>query len=109
MPVKNITAANGFAGQDVFFTELWASESARTIDGTHEWFLDGYEATYNPVVYDVQKITIDTDQLYAFNLTMDMTNRTAGYRDTTAPIPVTASAYEVKLALKDSRTSRQLM
>jgi hypothetical protein len=98
-PVKDITAADNFAGKDTFYTELWAAESATTIDGTHTWIKDGFQATYNPVVYAVQEVSVLSTE--AFNLTMDMRNRTAGSTYTTNRIQEGASAYDVKLALEE--------
>ena len=100
-PVKDITAASGFEGQDVFFTELWNSD-ASVVDGTHDWYMDGFEATYNPVVNAVQQIFIDDyDSTGNFTLTLDQTARTDGVSSTTSFLSANLSAYELKIALEE--------
>jgi hypothetical protein len=117
--VKDIQSADGFAGQDIFFTELWDSSNtvAQADDGTHAWIQDQGLASYNPVRYEIQKIntqigsgnTIPSES--QFRLILDLrssqkssqTNAIGGTRLMTNPINCSASAVDMKLALESMR------
>jgi len=82
--VRDVNAADGFAGSDVFFTEVWAaSRSVLPADGSdpvfvpatdslaasshpsssasmvYSWLSDGGVAVYEPTEAEVQRISID--------------------------------------------------
>lgn len=88
--VRDVNAADGFAGMDLFFTEVWsASRQALPADGTdpaftpasddlagsrypassasmvYSWSSDGGIATYEPTEAEVQRISIDVPPLSA--------------------------------------------
>ena len=94
-PVRDRTAAKGFAGGDVFFTEMWHPTNA-------SWYVDGGVAKYNPVIYEIQRVILaDATPTANWSLTLDLTNRADGYVETTEDIPAEANARHVKYALEE--------
>ena len=49
--LRDVVTASGFAGEDVYFTEMYMNGN---------WSSDEGIATYNPIVYEIQSITIPT-------------------------------------------------
>ena len=99
MPVKDVTTAAGLDGKDVFFTELWDAAG----DG---WYTDGGEASYNPVTYAVQSVTIPSTSNgnYAggltFALTLDRTPQ--GVTDTTSNLDGDDGSFATALDVKNA-------
>lgn len=88
--VRDITASDGMAGQDLFFSELWTSNPS-VVDGSHEWYSDGGLASYNPVQYEEQVIFVPSTFVGSFRLTMDTSpdkpkGRVGGHSATTVEI-----------------------
>jgi hypothetical protein len=101
--VKDVDAANGFAGEDVFFTELWTTAPSVT-NGSHTWSSDGGVAQYNAVIYEIQEIrtTVTSGTLAGtFKVGFDTTARLDGTAEVTgASIAHDASALQMKQALE---------
>ena len=101
--VKDVDAANGFAGEDVFFTELWTTAPSVT-NGSHAWSSDGGVAQYNAVIYEIQEIrTTVTSGFLAgtFKVGFDTTARLDGAAEVTAvPVAHDADALHMKQALE---------
>lgn len=114
--VKDIQSADGFAGKDIFFTELWDSSNtiAQADDGTHVWIKDQGVASYNPVRYEIQRVFTQIAPLSTipgasvFKLILDLQslqkNRVGGARHITTDIRCDADAVAMKLALESMRT-----
>jgi len=100
-PVKDLDAAAGFEGEDVFFSELWTSSPSIT-NGSHVWDSDGGVASYNKVRYDIQKLTTAGGSPFTgtFQITFDTTTRTSGTIETTGNLPHSISALELKQELE---------
>ena len=104
--VKDLTAAANMAGGDIFYTELWTSDTS-VVDGTHTWSSDGGLAVYNPVQYDIQ--TIETTVMSpstissgTFQLVFDTQRSSGGYLDGTRSVTA-AIAYDADAkAFKDA-------
>lgn len=60
-------------------TELWAPDAP--LDGTHVWDSDGGIATYNPVVYETQRIYLPGHSQGSFRLKYDQSPLFPGKRD----------------------------
>ena len=103
-PLKDLSAAAGFEGQDVFFTEMWSSPPD-VLDGTHTWVSDGGVATYDPVVYEVQSITTDIGAgsiSGTFEVALDRSGVNLwGGRNVSASIDASADEVAMKTALED--------
>ena len=101
--VKDVDAANGFAGEDVFFTELWNTPPSVT-NGSHEWSSDGGVAKYNPVIYEIQEIrtTVTSGTISgSFKVGFDTTSRIDGTSEVTgSSIAHDATALQMKQALE---------
>lgn len=96
-PLRDLTAARNRAGLDVFFTELWQTNTS----SDYVWYNDGGVATYNPATYEIQRVMTDQSLATSFRLTFNQTDRASGVGDTTAAISRRASAYELKIALEE--------
>jgi hypothetical protein len=88
-PIKDLTAASGFGGGDVFFTEMLHA-------GSGEWAGDGGVAVYNPVQYDVQNVALSLSSAGSitgvFQLRMDTSaQKTGGTVQTTGNIDSTSA------------------
>ena len=113
--VKDIQSADGFAGQDIFFTELW--DNTNTIeqadDGTHAWISDQGIASYNPVRYEIQRVStqigsgLSIPSTSQFRLYLDLRttrkDRVGGVRHVTPLINCSATALDMKLAIESMR------
>jgi hypothetical protein len=78
-PLKDVTALEGFEGLDVFFTEIWSSDSSVSVPSPEQWVSDGGVASYNNVKYETQ--TIQTSSVSAgatFRLELDTSSRFTG-------------------------------
>ena len=93
--VRDITVSSEFAGQDVFFVELWNSDPSTT-DGTHDWYADGGVAEYEPTVYEVQRVsnpntTASFDLIFTFD----------GEDYVTSPLAGNCDSVDMQIALED--------
>ena len=78
-PLKDVTALDGFEGLDVFFTEIWSSDSSVSIPTPEQWIADGGVATYNNVRYETQVIrTSSATGGATFRLELDTSSRFTG-------------------------------
>ena len=100
-PVKDLDAAAGFVGEDVFFTELWSSEST-VINGSHAWDSDGGVATYNGVKYDIQTVSTSAGSAFtgSFQLKLDSRSYLSGIEDITETLAHNIQADDMKYALE---------
>jgi len=99
--VRDVTASDGMAGRDEFFTELWSSDSS-VIDGSHDWYSDGDVAVYNPVRYEEQVVFVPDSFTGSFQLTMDTSpskakGRLGGYAATTTDLEAGESLTDLLL------------
>ena len=74
----DLFTADGFVGSDIFLTELWQSD-CDTLDGSHEWYADGSIATFNPIKYEKQVLTVPRGS-QPFTLIMDTREGSKGGR-----------------------------
>ena len=65
--LRDITAAAGKEGRDLFSVELW-DEHAFDVDGTHTRLRPAQIAAYNPAVYEVQRLDVHVAETDAFRL-----------------------------------------
>ena len=94
------TLLDGNQGLDIFFTELWHSD-APSVDDSHRWHSDGGLATFNPIQYEVQILTILAGAP-AFRLTMDTSDLLDGVRLTSKMLPgENVTALEIQEALEE--------
>ena len=100
-PIKDLDAAAGFAGEDVFFSELWTSSPSVT-NGSHTWDSDGGVATYNQVRYDIQKLTTAASGAFTgtFQISFDTTTRLSGRLETTGNLNYDITALDLKQELE---------
>ena len=106
--VRDLDSAAQLVGDEVFLPELWTSDVS-VVDGTHTWDRDGTVAEYIGVMYDIQKVSTTLTAAgtgtftLAFNATLlglvEVTGN--GTTNTTAPISISATALDMKLALED--------
>ena len=99
--VRDVTASDGMAGRDEFFTELWSSDPS-VIDGSHDWYSDGGVAVYNPVRYEEQVVFVPDSFTGSFQLTMDTSpskakGRLGGYSATTTDLEAGESLTDLLL------------
>ena len=105
--VKDVQAAQGFQGGDIFMTEFWDSAPS-VIDGTHSWVEDHGIATYNPVRYEIQRIFTaatgmnNLSSADSFVLQLDSRDRVDGafFQTPTGKLNALSSAADVKNAIE---------
>jgi len=103
-PVTDVSALDNMKGEDIFFTELWTSDSS-VMNGAHVWYSDGGISRYQPVRYEEQILSVPSVTA-PFVLTMDTSEskyagRIGGISQTTVSLPgyfVTESDMEVALS-----------
>lgn len=88
-------------GDELFFIELW--KPITKLDGSHDWVSDGGVASYNPVIYEEQIVSVP-DDVESFTLTMDTSQykpggRLGGFVATTYALKAPISAEDLKTAL----------